>query len=381
MQIISILYSFKDITGYVDKTFTAHFFYIFLKYLAIPFLIIVLLYFIVLLILSRFYLDKLSIKKSDIDKSINDFLTDLIFSNYSSEETKLKIDEFKKSEIFQNKWCKHLILNKLIHIKQNIKEVNQNLVLIIYKQFDLNLYSEKLISRKKWYYKSLGFYHYQSLDYKIKKRHIKPYLSSKNRYLKSNALIALIALSDEKFDILNNYHKKIPNADELKILDLIYQKESVIPESINTWLENSNSSIIILAIKLIVRYREPLTLSKITYLLLHPDKNVRKEIILAIRELVVFDANDILIAHFKKESDIRNKISILKTLGAIGGERTKDFATQILFEEKNIDIKFEIINCINRIDKSYFNNFKIEDEDENNLINKIILHVNNPYLN
>jgi hypothetical protein len=254
-------------------------------------------------------------------------------------------------------------------------------VLIIYKQFGLNLYSKKLINRKKWYYKSLGFYHYQSLDYKIKKGHIKPYLNSKNRYLKSNALIALIALSDEKFDILDNYHKKIPSADELKILDLIYQKESVIPESINTWLVNSNSSIIILAIKLIVRYREPLTLSKITYLLLHPDKNVRKEIILAIRELVIFDAKDILITHFKKESDIRNKISILKTLGIIGGERTKDFATQILFEEKNIDIKFEIINCINKIDKSYFNNFKIEDEVENALIHQIILHVNNPYLN
>ena len=381
MQIVYLFYFFRNVTSYVDKTFTAHFFYIFLKYLAIPFLIIILLYFIVLLILSRFYLDKLSIKKSDIDESVNDFLTDLIFSNYTFEEIKLKIDEFKKSELFQNKWCKYLILNKLIHIKQNVKEVNQNLVLIIYKRFGLNRYSKKLINRKKWYYKSLGFYHYQSLDYKIKKAHIKPYLNSKNRYLKSNALIALIALSDEKFDILDNYQKKISSADELKILDLIYQKESIIPESINTWLQNSNTSVIILAIKLIVRYRATLTLSKISYLLLHPDKDIRKEIILAVRELVIFDAKEILILHFKKEIDIRNKISILKTLGAIGNENTIDFANQILFEEKNIDIKFEIINCINKIDKSYFNNFNIEDKNENDLIHKIILHVNNPYLN
>ncbi|WP_394757851.1 HEAT repeat domain-containing protein [Flavobacterium sp.] len=381
MQIAHLFYSLKDVIGYVDRTFTAHFFYMFLKYIAIPFLVIVLLYFISLLILSRFYLDKLSDKKSGMEETINNFLTDLIFSNYPFEETKEKIDEFKNSEVFQQKWCKYLILNKLIHIKQNIKEVNQNLVLIIYKQFGLNEYSRRLINRSKWYYKSLGFYHYQSLDYKIKKSQIKPYLNSKNKYLKSNALIALIALSDEKFDILNNYTKKIPSADEMKILDLIYQKKSVIPETINNWLDSSNSSIVVLAIKVIVRYREPLSTSKISYLLLHPDKIVRKETILAIRELLIVDANDILITHYKKEPDFRNKISILKTLGVIGDTKAKDFAIKLLSEEKNIDLKFHIVSCINKIDTTYFNYFNSQDEIENDMIGKMVLHVNNPYLN
>ena len=372
---------FTQFLFWVDQTFTAHFFYMFLKYIAIPFLILIIAYFVSLLILNRYYFDKLKIKKKNVETEINNFLTDLIFSNYSFDETKLKIEDFKKTDLFQNKWCKYLILDKLIHIKRNIKSVNQNLILIIYKQFGLNKYSQKLINQKKWYSKSLGVYHYQSLDYKIKKAHIKPYLESKNKYLKSNALIALIALSDEKFDILKNYSEKIPSADEMKILDLIYQKKSVIPKGINSWLANSNPSVIILAIKLIVRYRENITNSKIKYLLLHQDVTVRKEIILAIRELVIFDANKILITHYEKEFDIRNKISILKTLAIIGNYTTRDFAVNLLEVEKNIDIKFEIINCISKIDKNYFNDFTIADEAENELIQKIILHVNNPYLN
>lgn len=381
MKLTILLFTFKEFCNYVDVTFTAHFFYMFLKYVAIPFLIIIALYFIISLILNRFFLDKLTDQKDDLEESINNFLTDLIFSNYPFEETKAKIEAFKKTEVFQHKWCKYLILNKLIHIKQNIKEVNQNLILTIYKQFGLNIYSQKLINRRKWYYKSLGFYHYQSLDYKIKKSHIKPYLNSKNRYLKSNALIALIALSDEKFDILKNYDKKLSSADELKILDLIYQKKSSIPETINDWLDSDNASVVILAIKLIIRYRESIHLPKITYLLLHPNKNVRKEVIFAVRELFIVDANYILRNHYNKEPDYRNKITTLKTLGVIGDDESKIFVAKLLENEKDIELKFQMIHCINKIDSHYFENFQTENEQENIILQKIVLHVNNPYLN
>lgn len=381
MKLTILLFTFKEFCNYVDVTFTSHFFYMFLKYVAIPFLIIVALYFIISLILSRFFLDKLTDQKADLEESINNFLTDLIFSNYPFEETKAKIEAFKKTEVFQHKWCKYLVLNKLIHIKQNIKEVNQNLILTIYKQFGLNIYSQKLINRRKWYYKSLGFYHYQSLDYKIKKSHIKPYLNSKNRYLKSNALIALIALSDEKFDILKNYDKKLSSADELKILDLIYQKKSSIPETINDWLDSDNASVVILAIKLIIRYRESIHLPKITYLLLHPNISVRKEVIFAVRELFIVDANYILRNHYNKEPDYRNKITTLKTLGVIGDEESKNFVSKLLEIEKDIEIKFQMIHCINKIDSHYFENFQTENEQENIILQKIVLHVNNPYLN
>lgn len=381
MKLTILLFTFKEFCNYVDVTFTAHFFYMFLKYVAIPFLIIIALYFIISLILNRFFLDKLTDQKDDLEESINNFLTDLIFSNYPFEETKAKIEAFKKTEVFQHKWCKYLVLNKLIHIKQNIKEVNQNLILTIYKQFGLNIYSQKLINRRKWYYKSLGFYHYQSLDYKIKKSHIKPYLNSKNRYLKSNALIALIALSDEKFDILKNYDKKLSSADELKILDLIYQKKSSIPETINDWLDCDNASVVILAIKLIIRYRECIHLPKITYLLLHPNKNVRKEVIFAVRELFIVDANYILRNHYNKEPDYRNKITTLKTLGVIGDDESKIFVAKLLENEKDIELKFQMIHCINKIDSHYFENFQTENEQENIILQKIVLHVNNPYLN
>nr|WP_294935568.1 hypothetical protein [uncultured Flavobacterium sp.] len=365
----------------LEKIFTAQFFYTFLKFIVIPVFLLLIFIVVFFLIINRFKSEKLVSKKKKIDASLNDFLTEIIFSNYGAKEIKSKIAQFKKTIPYQEKWCRYLILNKIIHLKQNINDLDQNQLLLIYKYFGLQAFSRKLLRHRKWYFKSLGIYHYQILDYKIKKGSMKPFLKSKNKYLRSNALIATIALSDEKFGVLDNYTEKISRADELKILDIIYHKKSKLPKNITHWLTHENNSIVILALKLMIRYKKNLTLSQINNLLLNADDLVRKETLLAIREVAMSEANEILIAHYDKETNKRNKISCLKTLGVIGNEKTKSFASQILSRENDLEIKFEIVSCINKLDKAFFDNHVSEDENENNIISKIVLHVTNPYLN
>ena len=193
-------------------------------------------------------------------------------------------------------------------------------------------------------------------------------------------MIALISLSDEKLDFLNNYQEKISKADELKILDIIYQRKSSLPKNINDWFNNKNSSIVILAIKLVIQYRETLSISQIKFLLSSRDSLVRRETLLAIRELVIIDSNDLLIHHYSRETDKRNKISALKTWSVIGDHTTKDFISTILSEEKDLEIKFEMINCINKLDDTFFKNYTTDNTLENEVINRILLHVNDPHL-
>jgi hypothetical protein len=361
--------------------FTAAYTYHFLKFFIIPLFILIILALVFFLIANRYRFEKLAVKKKEIDTSLNSFLTEIIFSDYDAKELKSKIKQFKETIPYQEKWCRYLILNKIIHFKQNLNHAGQNQILLIYKYFGLQEYSQKLMRHKKWYFKSLGIYHYQVLDYKIKKGSIKPFLKSKNKYLRSNALIATIALSDEKFGVLDNYTEKISKADELKILDIIYQKKSKLPKNIKDWLNHKNNSIVILALKLMIRYKEKLTIPQITHLLLNTDVLVRKETLLALRELEIRDANETLINHYEVETNKRNRISCLKTLGVIGNTKTKEFASDILNSENDLEVKFEIVNCINKIDKTFFADYITDDEVENNIVNRIALHVNNPYLN
>ena len=361
--------------------FKAEFSFDLFKYIIIPFLLIVIISFVILLIVNRYGFEKKIIIKNEVDIKINDFLTEIIFSNYDSKHIKEQIKLFKEEVPFKKKWCKGIILNKIITIKRNINGVNPHQMLLIYKYFGFHDYSKKLIRSRSWENKLLGIYHYQILEYKIKTGYIRPNIYVKNKFLKSNALIAVISLSDQKFDFLSNYEKQISYADELKILDIIHQKKSALPKKINEWLYNKNSSVVILAIKLMIRYRETLTIDQISHLLNNTNSKVRRETYLVIRNLYIIEANELLINHYSKETDKRNKISALKTMGAIGDNDTKDFALSILLAEADLEIKFEIVNCINKIDATFFNTYKTEDASENEIIKRIVLHVNNPYLN
>jgi hypothetical protein len=337
---------------------------------------------VIILIINRYGFEKKIIIKNEIDAKTDDFLTEIIFSNYTIPSIKNKINQFIEEVPFKKKWCRNIILIKIITIKQNINGVDPNLILVIYKHFGFHNFSKKLILSRKWRDKLLGIYHYQTLEYKIKTGYIRPYINNNtNKFLNSNALIAVMILSDNKFELLSNYEKKISNADELKILDIIYQKKSSLPKKINDWLYNKNSSVVILAIKIMVRYREHLKEHQINYLLSSNNDTIRRETLLAIRDLYIVEANDFLINHYKKETNKRNKISALKTFGIIGDDKTKDFVADLLSDEKDLEIKFEMVNCINKIDPTFFKNYIIEDALENNIINRILLHVNNPYLN
>lgn len=371
-----------------NSIFTTAIFFDFLKYIAIPLFLLIILILVILLILNRYGFEKKIKVKVEINIKTDDFLTEIIFSDYDSHSIKKKINHYIKEVPFNKKWCRDIILNKIIIFKQNINGVDSNRILHIYKCFGFHNYSKKLILSRNWRKKLLGIYHYQVLEYKIKTGYIRPYINIKpyinpikNKYLNSNALIAVIILSDEKFEILNDYQKKISNADEIKILDIIYHKKSALPANINDWLYNTNNSIVKLAIKLMVRYREPLKDFQISYLLSATDSEIHKETLLAIRHLYIVEANEILINYYTKENNKRNKISTLKTLGVIGNDETKDFALSILLNEHDLEIKFEIVNCINSIDPIFFKNYKVEDEVENDLIRRIVSHVTNPYLN
>ena len=372
----------NEIISYFDHISTSYFFYDILKYILIPFLLLTIFTFIIIMILNRYGFEKKIILKQEIDIKTDDFLTEIIFSDYKIPLIKKKIKAYIEVVPFKKKWCRNIILNKIITIKQNINGVDPNLILLIYKYFGFHNYSKKLILSTNWRDKLLGIYHYQTLEYKIKTGYIRPYINNnKNKFLNSNALIAVMVLSDQKFELLSNYEKKISRADELKILDIIYQKKSSLPKKINDWLYNKNSSVVILAIKLMVRYREQLKNYQISYLLSSANATIRRETLLAVRNLYIVEANDLLIKHYINETDKQNKISALKTFGIIGDEKTENFVAALLLEEKDLEIKFEMVNCLNKIDHTFFENYKIEDQSEKDIIHKIVLHVTNPYLN
>jgi hypothetical protein len=355
--------------------------FLFLKYFFIPVLIVFLVSIVMVIVFRRYRLDRIDSKRVKLEDTVDNFLTEILFSDYTDEELKLRITFFKKGTLRGNKKLSQFVLQKLLHIKQNVQQMNQEKFILIYEYFGFSKLTKKLLADRSWVRKSEGIMHYQILDYKEKKTLIEPFLLSQNKALRSNALIAMISLSDENFDVLDHYDATITRAEEFKILDLIYQKEVSIPTNISSWLKSSNESIVIIAIKLAVRYKFKFTREQLNSLLANSNPLVRKEIIIAIRELKIEFANPILMSHYKIEKSLRNKISIIKTFQKIGNPATKDYALRLLSKENDLDLKFEIVNCIYQIDRNFFSNYQTKDRTEAALISKMLLHHKSPYIN
>ena len=70
-------------------------------------------------------------------------------------------------------------------------------------------------------------------------------------------------------------------------------------------------------------------------------------------------------------------------MNIIGTSENIGFISRILNEDENLelDLKLEIVNFINKMDATFFNNFKFQNEEKNVELQKMIAHSNCPYLN
>lgn len=377
--------NFDAIISFIEKEYNYVFqpqhIFLFLIFIFIPMIVFFVFAIVGNLIYNRYQDDKFLKSTNLIEEEINAFLIDLIFTECDNLTLRKKVVEFDKKYIKKNEKLKKYMFEKIIHIKENINEMYEHKIILIYKYFGFNKLTDDLIKRRNWQDKSEALYHYQSLDYKIKKGHVKKYLNSPNPKLKSNAIIAYISLSDEKFNYLDNFEYPISKADELKILNIIYKKKSIIPKNIDKWLENKNVSIVAIAVKLMVRYKYKLNNEQTYKLLQNEDKKVRKETIIATREVYNFEAQEILLKHYPLEPNAINKILLLKTLAEIGDEKTIQSLRKQINKEPNIEVKFALIYCIYKLKSTFFESYKYITKTEEELIKRMLLHIKNPYLN
>lgn len=308
-----------------------------------------------------------------IRQKITAFLTELLFTD--AEDYENRISDFKKQIPYDSMWCKSMITNCIIELKQNIKGEVSAPILDIYKSFGLQHFSERLIRNRRWYIKCKGIFHFQVLEYEEGESLVKKYMDHKNPVLRSNAFIAFISLTSKKLDFLSEYPYEISLIDELKVMDLLYHKKFPIPKNIKDWITAQNPSIVKLGIRFMVYYNY--TVEKDTLLkLLNSDNNmIRKEVIIALRELFLFESESILIDIFASE-EIENKIAILQTLAVIGSQKSIVFIDDYLHRSINPATKLEAVRTLDTLDSNYLkSNFK-----ENFEIIKIKKHVKNAYL-
>jgi len=337
-------------------------FLFFIKNFAVPILFIGILFVSVLLVTKRLYNQWLFRLKKKYKAIIQQFLIEIVIQDYSKQEIKSKLKQFRNSIPFNQNWCKSIIINEMIRLKKNIKGDKTAIVSILYKSLKLHKYSSKLIRDFRPYKKCIGFYHFQIMKYNKGKHQIIPYLKSRNDLIRSNANISFIALVDLSKDELLYIPDRISKLNQIKIMDMFFELKKEYPTSLDFLLQSDKSSLIELGLKIVTYFNNRNKSERIIALLNYPVESVRTEALTAISKLFLKEAEKPILEKITIYSK-KSQIKCFRCLAEIGSQLTSSYITSRFDNYTDSDVQLSALYCLQKIDPTLAN--ALVDKNEN----------------
>lgn len=350
-----------------------------LEYTLIPFLLFAVFVLVLVLVINHFiYLERKK-RLSSIIESTDIMLTDLLFIRGGIEQMRATVEVFKFSVPYNRKWCRDIIMKRILQMKQKFL-LDSDTLLNIYKLFEYEKVTYQLLNHKKWYKQALGIYQLQFIHDLSKKKQLNKLLNKNNQQVKSNALITLVTFSPERFGVLFNYTEALTKADEIKILDIIYHNTSELPEHTHLLLKSKNSTIVVLGIKLMVLYKAEFSMNQLNKLIRLSNFRIRKEAIKAVGKLKISKGNSLLLSQYNIERHKKIKINILISIKNLCNVQSIEYLHEQLKTEKDEDILFRLIDALLTIDPYFFKREGNSEYLKDKIIKSISLHVKDPLL-
>lgn len=340
----------------------------YIKHFVIPFFLVVSLSFTVILILKRIlYQYTLPYKHMIIRKS-EIFLTEITLSKPDKNTLKYKIAKFKSEIPIHKTWCKDMLIADLIRMKSNLKGAAAKNILIIYKHLGLNKYSASLIRDFRIFKKYHGIHHFQELRYKPGISLIKKHLFSSNKVVRSNANIAYLLLSKGDWQAVEKLPIEASIITTIKVMDVLHSENLPIPPNINNWIHSDNKVVIKLALMSMTFYNYRNESAEIISLLHHEDVSLKIDVIIAIKNLFLNEAEDEILRLFPTET-IKIQLQMLETLAVIGSEKTIQFLKTEIIKQQVTDLKLKMVFCYNNLDPKGLDILGSKDPDTQKMIN------------
>lgn len=340
----------------------------YIQHYAIPLFVFTSLFLALALILKRIHYQYTLPYRHHIIRKSEIFLTQITLSKPDKSILKYQIARFRSEIPLHKTWCKNMLIEDMIRMKSNLKGKSAKNILLIYKQLDLNHYSASLIRDFRKYKKREGIYHFQALGYKPGISLLKKYLFHPNKVIRSNANIAYLILTKGDWQAVNKIPVKVSIATTIKVMDVLHSQNIPIPPEIDLWIQSDNSTILKLAVMTMVFYNYRNKSAEIIQLLHHEDKSLRTDVIIAIRDLYLYEAENELLTLFEKE-DIDIQLEILDALAVIGSQKTISFLNTRIPQEEIKDLKLKMVSSLDNFDSISLDLLGLQDPDTQKMIN------------
>lgn len=256
-----------------------------------------------------------------------------------------------------DKFKRRIIVSTFLRLRNEISGEMAESIQKLYFQSGLIGYALSRLKSKKWYVAAKGIRELTQLHVKEVEDKILMLVNHPKKEIRKEVQLYLVTLfhfGGLKFlDVLQT---QLSEWDQIQLLEVLQRfDEQEIPD-IKPWLNSTNESVVVFALKLAKIYNQFEVKDAILELLAHPQKKIRVDAILVLSHLQVNEAKEVLKNNFDQLS-LDEQIAFFKLLENLYEANDESFILQHI-THRNFDIKLLALKIIKILAVEKFKSLK-----------------------
>lgn len=267
--------------------------------------------------------------------------------NSLSAQKTISITKRTESLLIKPKFRK-LLTKEILSAKKNISGTASTNLINLYLQLGLDVYASKNMDSNYWHLKAKAI---QDLGIMEQKKYLpKIYRQTNNVHelVRMEAQLAIIKISGfEGLRFLDVISYQLTDWQQIKLLNELSQSPPEHFNGVEKWLQSTNESVVIFALKLAKNYHRFELYPQITTCLTHQSLKIRHQAILAMEKIYMADTSKLLLEKFADEEP-KNQATIIKVVQQIGDAADADLLLSYLNTDNN-EMKRIIVRALAHI--------------------------------
>lgn len=304
------------------------------------------------------------------------YLLNYLYSGNEEEEVSTKqqviINQLVKST--QDPFIRKILISLFLKLKNEISGEIAASIHKLYFQTGLVEYALARLKHKKWYVIAKGIRELNQFNVREAHDDVILHINHPRREVRKEMQLYMLNLFYfEGLNFLNILEMQLSEWDQIQLLGALQRLENKDVLNITDWLNSTNDSVVIFALKLAEIYNKIDSTDTILLLLNHSNKEIRLEVIRVLSQLNVLETKRILKLDFANRSD-DEQIAFFKLLENLYEPQDESFileyVTNAIFE-----IKVSALKILKKLNKDKFDLLLLNSTDPQFL--KIINFINN----
>ncbi|WP_209400286.1 HEAT repeat domain-containing protein [Pseudozobellia sp. WGM2] len=293
-----------------------------------------------------------SAKTKNRKKELSPMVSEFLFYDENSDKSEKSnyIDlKIQIRELIKDKFNRKVLTEVLLDLRKDVSGDTKQRLFKLYQDLGLEKDAFDKLDSWRWEVVSKGISQLTQMHVEPAYGFITKFINDRRSTVRKQAEIATVTLKSEGINyFLDTTRYKISEWQQLKLLDVLRNREAFDPPRFKFWLTSTNKHVVLFALRLIKYYNQNDANTSLIELVKHKNNHIKLEAIGCIKEFYVVEALPVLKQVLAK-CNVDIKIAILDVIGELGEEKDIDFLNSVAQREGNFAVKSKAMAAMNMI--------------------------------